>query len=227
MSDKKKNIGKILGIDLGTTNSVVTVYDGDKKEYIPIPSLTGNPLIPSVFYIKNSKAYVGDKAKAHVKEDPENVIASVKSMIDNPKHRYVIAEAVQRPDGSTREAEFSPIEISSHILAYIKKCAEEYIGSPIKDVVITVPAYFKEIERKATTRAAEKVGLNLVEIINEPTSACLAYGYANSKEDEEKNILVYDLGGGTFDVTYLNMTPDVYEVKATDGRHRPSPSRVH
>ena len=219
MSEKKKmNIGKTLGIDLGTTNSVITLYDGDKQEYIPIPSLEGDPIVPSVFYMKENIVRVGNKAREEIKLNPHNVITSVKSKIDSPRHRYEIKDGIKNlADGMTQSKKLTPIEVSTYILKYIKVCAEEYIGEPIEDVVITVPAYFREVERKSTSLAASNAGLNLIEIINEPTSACLAYGYANSKDDEEKNILVYDLGGGTFDVTYLNMSPEVYEVLATDG----------
>lgn len=213
---KMQNVGRILGIDLGTTNSVITLYDGNITEYVPIPSLENNPLVPSVLYMRENVVRVGDKARQAIKEHPENVIASVKSHMDNPRHKFVIPNAVMGEEGP-RSIELSPIEVSSHILRYIKKCAEEYIGDEVNDVVITVPAYFKEVERKATKRAAEKAGLNLIEIINEPTSACLAYGYSVSKESPEKKILVYDLGGGTFDVTYLHMSPEVYEVIDTDG----------
>lgn len=212
-----KNVGKILGIDLGTTNSVITVYDGDTGEYTPIPSLEGNPLVPSVFYVKD-KIRVGDKAREEIKKHPENVITSVKSFMDTPKHKFVIPNAfMTSEDDEAEDIEYSPIEISAYILRYIKKCAEDYVGVEVNDVVITVPAYFRETERKATKRAAEKAGLNLIEIINEPTSACLAYGYASTKDAPELDILVYDLGGGTFDVTHLNMTPTVYEVINTDG----------
>lgn len=213
---KKMNIGKILGIDLGTTNSVITLYDADKQEYIPIPSKEGNSLVPSVFYFRDSVIKVGDKAREEIKAYPESVIQSVKSKMDTPSYTYILENA-KLIAGEYKEAKLTPIDISAYILKYIKKCADEYVGEPIKDVVITVPAYFREIERKATKRAAEKAGLNVVEIINEPTAACLAYGYANHAEDGMKRILVYDFGGGTFDVTLLNMSPEIYEVIKSGG----------
>lgn len=215
MSEKIKS-SRILGIDLGTTNSCITVYDETNKKYITIPSLEGNPLVPSALFMKDNVVRVGDKAREEIKHHPENVILSVKSYMDTPRHKFTIENAFKSEEGSS-EATLTPIEISAYILRYIKKCAEEFIGETIEDVVITVPAYFKEVERKATKRAASRAGLNLMEIINEPTSACLAYGYAVSKDDPNLNILVYDLGGGTFDVTLLNMSPDVYEVISTDG----------
>lgn len=214
MVEKKDlKFGKILGIDLGTTNSVITVWDGDKQQYIPIPSLEGEPIVPSAVFIREGKVRVGQKAREELKSHPENTVLSVKSHMDNPKYRFELKNVTE--EGGSYD--FSPVDISSNILKYIKKSAEEYVGDEIKDVVITVPAYYREVERKSTARAAEKAGLNVIEIINEPTSACLAYGYANSKDDEDKRILVYDLGGGTFDVTLLEMSPDFYEVVATDG----------
>lgn len=213
MENKSKSKGKILGVDFGTTNSVITVYDTETGEYTPIPSLDNEPIVPSAIHIREGKIIVGSRAREELKYHPENTILSIKSFMDNPRKKIMIKNA--STDGI--DIEFNPIRISSKIFMYIKKSAEDYLQEEIKDVVITVPAYFREVERQATARAAERAGLNAIEIINEPTAACLAYGYSNTASDEEKRILVYDLGGGTFDVTLLDMSPDFYEVIATDG----------
>lgn len=224
-SFKDLNVGRILGIDLGTTNSVITLYDGNTEQHIPIKGREGEPIIPSLFYIREGKVRVGGKAKEYVRDFPDNVIASVKSHMDDPSYKYIMPNAVDL-GGTYGDMELYPIDVTSYILRYIKTIAEEYIQkeydlteeeSRIEDVVITVPAYFREIERKSTERAAKKVGLNVIEIINEPTAACLAYGYGAHADDEEKTILVFDLGGGTYDITLLKLDPIMYEVIKTDG----------
>lgn len=216
-------MGKIIGIDLGTTNSVVSFMEGGKAKVIP--SKEGGNIIPSVVaFTKDGKRLVGTLAKRQSVTNPENTIYSVKRFMG---HRYdeVIQEAkkmpykvVGRPNGDVaivaQGKEYSPQEISAAILSLIKQTAEEYLGEKITEAVITVPAYFNDAQRQATKDAGKIAGLEVKRIINEPTSAALAYGM-----DKKKNgtIAVFDFGGGTFDISVLEISDGVIEVKSTNG----------
>lgn len=194
------NMEKIIGIDLGTTNSAVAVLEGGKPTIIP--SVEGGRVIPSIVCIKGSDIVVGDVAKRQAIANPRHTVRSIKRVmgtnekvsIDNKDH--------------------SPEEISAMILRKIKKDAEAYLGHAVKKAVITVPAYFNDKQRQATKDAGVIAGLDVVRIINEPTAASLAYGLDKSTLH---TILVFDLGGGTFDVSILELGDGVFEVKATSG----------
>ncbi|MFH1985006.1 MAG: molecular chaperone DnaK [Pseudomonadota bacterium] len=218
-------MGKIIGIDLGTTNSCVAIMDaGDVKV---ITNAEGGRTTPSVVAISESgERLVGQIAKRQSITNPENTVFGVKRLIgrkftsnevqnDKKILPYKIEEA---GNGDVRISlkgkQYSPAEISSFILANIKKTAEDYLGEPITDAVITVPAYFNDSQRQATKDAGRIAGLNVLRIINEPTAASLAYGL--DKKTEEK-IAVFDLGGGTFDISILEIGEGVFEVKATNG----------
>ncbi len=197
-------MGKVLGIDLGTTNSCMAVIEGG--EPVVIPNAEGNRTTPSVVaFRKDGERLVGEVAKRQAVLNPERTISSVKRRIGS-RHRYDI-------DGKG----YSPEEISAMILGKLKADAEAYLGEPVTEAVITVPAYFDDAQRTATKNAGEIAGLTVLRIINEPTAASLAYGL--DKETDE-TILVYDLGGGTFDVSLLEVGDGVFEVKATSGDTR-------
>jgi len=197
-------VGKVIGIDLGTTNSVVAVVEGG--EPVVIPNAEGGRTTPSVVAIsKTGERLVGLVAKRQAIMNPERTVMSVKREMGT-RHRYTI-------DGK----EYSPEQISAMILQKLKRDAEAYLGEEVKQAVITVPAYFDDAQRTATKNAGEIAGLEVLRIINEPTAAALAYGL-DKKEDE--TILVYDLGGGTFDVSLLEVGGGLFEVKATAGNTR-------
>ncbi|MBI4761418.1 MAG: molecular chaperone DnaK [Chloroflexota bacterium] len=218
-------MAKIIGIDLGTTNSVAAVMQGG--EPIVIPSAEGERLVPSVVAVnKNNERLVGRVARNQAITNPQNTIFSVKRFMgrkaDDPevertKKRvpYAVREA---PNGDVRVElagkEYSPPEISAMILAKIKRDAEAYLGEPVTQAVITVPAYFNDAQRNATKDAGKIAGLEVLRIINEPTASSLAYGL-----DKKKNeiIAVYDLGGGTFDVSILEVGDGVFQVRSTSG----------
>lgn len=194
-------MSKIIGIDLGTTNSVVAVKEGDNITVIP--SAEGSRLTPSVVaFTKEGERLVGQLAKRQAIINPERTIMSIKRKMGSD-YKVVI-------DGRA----YTPQEISAMILQKLKHDAEEYLGEPVTKAVITTPAYFTDAQRQATKDAGEIAGLEVVRIINEPTAACLAYGV--NKEGEHK-ILVFDLGGGTFDVSILDVGEGVFEVLATSG----------
>ena len=190
----------ILGIDLGTTNSCVAIMSGDKPQVLETPE--GKRTVPSVVSWKNGEFIVGEAAKRQMVTNP-NTIISIKRKIGTN-------EKVQLGDKS-----FTPEEISAKILSYIKDYAEKKIGHKISKAVITVPAYFNDAQRTATKNAGKIAGLQVERIINEPTAAALAYGV--DKTNKEQKILVYDLGGGTFDVSILDMAEGSFEVLATSG----------
>ena len=197
-------MGKVIGIDLGTTNSVVAVVEGG--EPVVIPNAEGGRTTPSVVALsKTGERLVGLVAKRQAIMNPERTVMSVKRQMGT-RHRYTI-------DGK----EYSPEQISAMILQKLKRDAEAYLGEEVKQAVITVPAYFDDAQRTATKNAGEIAGLEVLRIINEPTAAALAYGL-DKKEDE--TILVYDLGGGTFDVSLLEVGGGLFEVKATAGNTR-------
>lgn len=197
-------MGKIIGIDLGTTNSCVAVMEGG--EPVVIPSAEGNRTTPSVVaFSKTGERLIGQVAKRQAITNPENTIMSVKR--DMGSDRKIRIE----------DKNYSPQEISAMILAKMKQDAESYIGETVTQAVITVPAYFSDSQRQATKDAGVIAGLEVLRIINEPTAAALAYGL--DKEDNQK-ILVYDLGGGTFDVSVMEIGDGVFEVLATRGNNR-------
>ena len=218
-------MGKIIGIDLGTTNSVAAVMSGG--EPVVIPSAEGERLVPSVVAVnKNHERLVGRVARNQAITNPQNTIFSVKRFMgrksDDPeveRTRKRVPYAVNAADnGDVRvridEKEYSPPEVSAMILSKIKADAEAYLGEPITQAVITVPAYFNDAQRNATKDAGKIAGLEVLRIINEPTASSLAYGL-----DKKKNeiIAVYDLGGGTFDISILDVGDGVFQVRATSG----------
>ncbi|MBD3109741.1 molecular chaperone DnaK [Bacillus sp. AGMB 02131] len=196
-------MSKIIGIDLGTTNSCVSVLEGGEAKVIPNPE--GNRTTPSVVAFKNGERQVGEVAKRQAITNP-NTISSIK--------RHMGTNHKETVEGK----EYSPQEISAIILQYLKGYAEEYLGEKVTKAVITVPAYFNDAERQATKDAGQIAGLEVERIINEPTAAALAYGM--DKLDEDQTILVFDLGGGTFDVSILELGDGVFEVKSTAGDNR-------
>jgi molecular chaperone DnaK len=218
-------MGKIIGIDLGTTNSVVAVMEGG--EPVVIPSAEGERLIPSVVAInKNGERLTGRVARNQAVVNPENTIFSIKRFMGRKFNDPEIKHAFERipykvseaPNGDIRvhmgEREYSPPEISAMILGKLKADAEAYLGQPVTQAVITVPAYFNDAQRNATKDAGKIAGLEVLRIINEPTASSLAYGM-DKKSDEV--IAVYDLGGGTFDISILDVGDGVFQVRSTSG----------
>ncbi len=218
-------MGKIIGIDLGTTNSCVAVMDGGDAKVITNPD--GGRTTPSIVAVTESgERLVGQTAKRQAITNPEFTVFGVKRLIGRKYDSSVVQNDVKilpykivRADNGDVRIDLrgklnSPAEISSFILTFIKKYAEDYLGEPVTDAVITVPAYFDDSQRQATKDAGKIAGLNVMRIINEPTAASLAYGL--DKHSEEK-IAVFDLGGGTFDISVLEIGEGVFEVKATNG----------
>ena len=218
-------MAKVIGIDLGTTNSVVAVMLGN--EPIVIPSAEGDRLCPSVVAInKNGERLVGRIARNQAIVNPKNTISSVKRFMGSKYEDEVVQRSIQRvpyqvvsaENGDVRvqmaEKEYAPPEISAMILAKLKRDAEAYLGEPVTQAVVTVPAYFNDAQRNATKDAGKIAGLDVLRIINEPTASSLAYGL-DKKTNE--TIIVYDLGGGTFDVSVLEVGDGIFEVKATSG----------
>uniref|UniRef100_UPI00352B3348 molecular chaperone DnaK n=1 Tax=Aerococcus urinaeequi TaxID=51665 RepID=UPI00352B3348 len=194
-------MAKIIGIDLGTTNSAVAVLEGGEPKIIPNPE--GNRTTPSVVSFKNGERQVGEVAKRSMVTNP-NAIASIKRHIGE--------------DNYTVEVEgkkYTPQEVSAMILQYLKGYAEDYLGETVTNAVITVPAYFNDAQRQATKDAGKIAGLEVDRIVNEPTAAALAYGL--DKVDADEKVLVFDLGGGTFDVSILELGDGVFEVLSTSG----------
>ena len=198
-----EHMSKIIGIDLGTTNSAVAVLEGTEPKIIANPE--GNRTTPSVVSFKNGEIIVGDAAKRQAVTNPDTVI-SIKSKMGT-------SEKV-----SANGKEYTPQEISAMILQYLKGYAEEYLGEKVTKAVITVPAYFNDAQRQATKDAGKIAGLEVERIVNEPTAAALAYGL--DKTDKEEKILVFDLGGGTFDVSILELGDGVFDVLATAGDNK-------
>ncbi len=218
-------MGKIIGIDLGTTNSVVAVMEGG--EPVVIPSAEGERLVPSVVAVnKNHERLVGRVARNQAIVNPENTIFSIKRFMgrkfNDPEVQKAIARApykvTEAPNGDVRVyldgREYSPPEISAMILSKLRADAEAYLGETITQAVITVPAYFNDAQRNATKDAGKIAGLEVLRIINEPTASSLAYGL-DKKKDEV--IAVYDLGGGTFDISILDVGDGVFQVRSTSG----------
>ena len=216
-------MGKIIGIDLGTTNSCVAVMEGG--EPVVISNAEGGRTTPSVVAFKKGERIVGQPAKNQMITNPEGTIYSVKRFIGR---RYSeLTDELKRvpyklvPQGDDVRIEvdgkkYSPQEISAFILQKMKKTAEDYLGEPVTEAVITVPAYFNDAQRQATKDAGKIAGLDVKRIINEPTAASLAFGF-NKDSKKEKTIAVYDLGGGTFDISILELGDGVFEVKSTNG----------
>ena len=196
-------MSKIIGIDLGTTNSAVAVLEGTESKIIANPE--GNRTTPSVVSFKNGEIIVGDAAKRQAVTNPDTII-SIKSKMGT-------SEKV-----SANGKEYTPQEISAMILQYLKGYAEDYLGEKVTKAVITVPAYFNDAQRQATKDAGKIAGLEVERIVNEPTAAALAYGL--DKTDKEEKILVFDLGGGTFDVSILELGDGVFDVLATAGDNK-------
>ena len=205
LNKEEKIMGKIIGIDLGTTNSAVAVMEGG--DAIIIPNIEGNRTTPSVVaFTKDGERLVGETAKRQAITNPERTIQSIK--------RHMGSDFSVDIDGK----KYSPQEISAMILQKLKSDAESYLGEKVTDAVITVPAYFTDAQRQATKDAGKIAGLNVKRIVNEPTAAALAYG--EDKDKESQTVMVYDLGGGTFDVSILELSEGVFEVHATRGNNK-------
>jgi molecular chaperone DnaK len=216
-------MAKVIGIDLGTTNSCMAVLEGGEPTVIP--NAEGGRTTPSVVaFTKDGQRLVGAPAKRQQVTNPQNTVFSIKRFMGrkfgevSEEMKIVPYEVVQGQNGDARvhagEKEYAPPEISAMILQKLKSDAEAYLGEPVTDAVITVPAYFNNAQREATKDAGKVAGLNVLRIINEPTAASLAYGL---DKEGDQTILVFDLGGGTFDVSILELGEGVFEVKATNG----------
>jgi molecular chaperone DnaK len=217
-------MGKIIGIDLGTTNSCVSVMEG--SEPVVIANDEGRRTTPSVVaFLKNGERKVGDPAKRQAITNPQNTISSVKRFMGR-RFDEVTEESshwsykVVKGDNNTVRIDidgrmYTPQEISAMVLQKMKKTAEDYLGTEVTDAVITVPAYFNDAQRQATKEAGEVAGLNVRRVVNEPTAAALAYGL--DKKGVDQKIAVFDLGGGTFDISVLELGDGVFEVKSTNG----------
>ncbi len=217
-------MSKIIGIDLGTTNSCVSVMEGN--EPVVIPNSEGKRTTPSIVaFIENGERKVGDPAKRQAITNPEKTVSSIKRLMGEPYEKITkeierVSYKIIKGDNNTPrvvigDRKYSPQEISAMVLQKMKKTAEDYIGVEVSEAVITVPAYFSDSQRQATKEAGEIAGLNVKRIINEPTAAALAYGL--DKKAQDLKIAVYDLGGGTFDISILELGDGVFEVKSTNG----------
>lgn len=201
MRKEDKYMSKVIGIDLGTTNSAVAVLEGSEPKIITNPE--GNRTTPSVVSFKDGEIQVGEVAKRQAITNP-NTVMSIKSHMGEAGYKVTV-------EGK----DYTPQEISAMILQHIKKFSEDYLGEPVTDAVITVPAYFNDSQRQATKDAGKIAGLDVKRIINEPTASALAYGL--DKDDADEKVLVYDLGGGTFDVSILELGDGVFQVLSTNG----------
>ena len=217
-------MSKIIGIDLGTTNSCVSVMEGN--EPVVIPNAEGNRTTPSIVaFIEGGERKVGDAAKRQAITNPEKTIYSIKRFMGESFSKMAkeiknVPYKVVKGDNDSPRVEidgrkYSPQEISAMVLQKMKKTAEDYLGTTVSEAVVTVPAYFNDAQRQATKEAGEIAGLKVSRIINEPTAAALAYGL--DKADKDRTIAVFDLGGGTFDVSILELGDGVFEVKSTNG----------
>ena len=217
-------MSKIIGIDLGTTNSCVSVMEGN--EPVVIPNSEGKRTTPSmVAFVENGERKIGDPAKRQAITNPTKTIFSIKRLMGEKYDKVtkeinrIPYEVIKGENNTPRvkidDRKYSPQEISAMILQKMKKTAEDYLGQEVTDAVITVPAYFSDSQRQATKEAGEIAGLTVKRIINEPTAASLAYGL--EKKDKDIKIAVFDLGGGTFDISILELGDGVYEVKSTNG----------
>jgi molecular chaperone DnaK len=217
-------MSKVIGIDLGTTNSCVAVMEGN--EPVVIPNSEGHRTTPSmVAFVEDGERKVGDPAKRQAITNPTKTIYSIKrfmgkSYSDSSREVKRVPYNVSKGDNNTPRVDidgrlYTPQELSAMILQKMKKTAEDYLGTSVSEAVITVPAYFNDAERQATKEAGEIAGLTVRRIINEPTAAALAYGI--DKKQQEEKIVVFDCGGGTHDVSILELGDGVFEVKSTDG----------
>ena len=217
-------MSKIIGIDLGTTNSCVSVMEGN--EPVVIPNSEGKRTTPSIVaFVEGGERKIGDPAKRQAITNPEKTIASIKRFMGESftkvqKEASRVPYKVVKGDNDTPrvlidDRKYTPQEISAMILQKMKKTAEDYLGHEVKEAVVSVPAYFNDAQRQATKEAGEVAGLKVSRIINEPTAAALAYGL--DKSDQDRTIAVFDLGGGTFDISILELGDGVFEVKSTNG----------
>merc|ERR1712223_1929564 len=227
--DKEKDLGTVIGIDLGTTYSCVGVFKNGRVEIIANDQ--GNRITPSyVAFTAEGERLIGDAAKNQLTTNPENTVFDAKRLIgrewtdsavqhDIKYFPFKVIEKTSNPhivlDPPGGEKVFAAEEISSMVLTKMKETAEAYLGKPVTHAVVTVPAYFNDAQRQATKDAGVIAGLTVMRIINEPTAAAIAYGM--DKKEGEKNVLVFDLGGGTFDVSLLTIDNGVFEVVATNG----------
>jgi len=227
-SDEKAEIGTVIGIDLGTTYSCVGVFKNGRVEIIANDQ--GNRITPSYVAFTKDERLIGDAAKNQLTSNPENTVFDIKRLIgrdwsdkgvqsDLKYFPFKVIEKDTKPfvrvEVNGKDKTFAPEEISSMVLIKMKETAEAYLGKKVTHAVVTVPAYFNDAQRQATKDAGSIAGLNVMRIINEPTAAAIAYGM--DKKDGEKNVLVFDLGGGTFDVSLLTIDNGVFEVVATNG----------
>ena len=221
-------MSKVIGIDLGTTNSCVAVMEGG--EPVVIPNSEGSRTTPSMIGLTDTgERLVGQIAKRQAVTNPENTIFAVKRLIgrkfDTPETKKAVTvtpfKVIAAANGDAwvevRGKAYSPPEISAMVLTKMKQTAEDYLGEQVTEAVVTVPAYFNDSQRQATKDAGRIAGLNVLRIINEPTAAALAYGLDKQKEGKTEKVAVYDLGGGTFDISVLELTAGVFEVKSTNG----------
>jgi molecular chaperone DnaK len=217
-------MGKIIGIDLGTTNSCVSVMEGN--EAVVIPNSEGKRTTPSIVaFVENGERKVGDPAKRQAITNPEKTIYSIKRFMGDlydeiPKEVQRVSYKVVKGENNTPrvqidDRQYTPQEISAMVLQKMKKTAEDYLGEEVTEAVVTVPAYFNDSQRQATKEAGEIAGLKVRRIINEPTAASLAYGL--DKKGQDMKVAVFDLGGGTFDISILELGDGVFEVKSTNG----------
>ena len=227
-------MGKIIGIDLGTTNSCVAVMEGNEPQVIANDE--GRRTTPSVVaFLDNGERKIGDPAKRQAITNPTRTVASIKRYM-GARYDEVKQEAEEaaykaiKGDNNTVRVEidgrkYAPQEISAMILQKMKKVAEDFLGTGVTEAVVTVPAYFNDSQRQATKEAGEIAGLTVKRIINEPTAAALAYGL--DKKNQDMTIAVYDLGGGTFDISILELGDGVFEVKSTNGDTHLGLSLIH
>ena len=211
-------MGKIIGIDLGTTNSCVAVFEGN--EPVVIANSEGKRTTPSVVgFLKDGERKVGDPAKRQAITNPQNTVYSIKRFMGETYEQsrkeaeampYKVVDDAGYPRVEIEGRKYTPQEISAMILQKMKKTAEDYLGQEVTDAVITVPAYFSDSQRQATKEAGQIAGLNVQRIVNEPTAAALAYGV--DKANKDMKIAVFDLGGGTFDISILEFGGGVFEV---------------
>jgi len=229
MTDKKVQ-GKAIGIDLGTTYSCVGIWQNERVEIIANDQ--GNRTTPSYVGFTETERLIGDAAKNQTAKNPINTVFDAKRLIGRKFADPIVQKDCKLwpfkveagPDDKPvivvkykgENKKFHPEEISSMVLTKMKETAEAFVGEPIKNAVVTVPAYFSDNQRQATKDAGSIAGLNVLRIINEPTAAAIAYGL-DKKSSQEKNVLIFDLGGGTFDVSLLTIEEGIFEVKATNG----------
>jgi heat shock protein 5 len=228
-ADDAEDYGTVIGIDLGTTYSCVGIFKNGRVEIIPNDQ--GNRITPSyVAFTEDGERLIGDAAKNQLTSNPENTVFDAKRLIgrnwndptvqkDKKFFPFKLVGKNDKPHIQVKvngeDKTFAPEEISAMVLAKMRDIAEQYLGKKVTHAVVTVPAYFNDAQRQATKDAGTIAGLNVLRIINEPTAAAIAYGL--DKKDGEKNVLVFDLGGGTFDVTMLTIDNGVFEVLSTNG----------